>query len=139
MDTIDCPFQKADEEVEKLRQVTPVIFVDMHAEVTSEKVAMGQYLDGRVSAVVGSHTHVQTADDRILRQGTAYLTDAGMTGPYNSVIGIHTETAIRRFLTRLPRRMETASGESFVQGAVVSIDENTGKAEKILRIQTPPA
>ena len=107
----------------------------MHAEVTSEKVAMGRYLDGRVSAVVGTHTHVQTADDCILPGGTAYLTDAGMTGPRDSVIGVRTETAISRFLTRLPKRLETASGESQLNGAVIAVDRNTGRAGDIQRIQ----
>jgi len=138
LDQIDCPFKKADEEVKKLREQTRIIFVDMHAEVTSEKVAMGRYLDGKVSAVVGSHTHVQTADDRILARGTAYLTDAGMTGPADSVIGIRTETVISRFLTRLPRRMETATGDGQVNGAVVSVDPETGHALKITRIQIAP-
>lgn len=139
IDTIDCPFKKADEEIAKLQEQTPVIFVDMHAEVTSEKVAMGRYLDGRASAVVGTHTHIQTADDCILAAGTAYLTDAGMTGPVDSVIGVKTETAISRFLKRLPRRLETATGASQVSGAVVSIDPQSGKAMEIERIQTPPA
>lgn len=135
IDTIDCPFKAADVEIEKLRAKTNIVFVDMHAEVTSEKVAMGWYLDGRVSAVVGTHTHIQTADDRILPKGTAYLTDAGMTGPSESVIGIKIETAISRFLTRLPKRMETAVGPSQLNGALITIDSETGKAEKILRIQ----
>ncbi len=135
MDTVDCPFKKADQEIPRLKEKTNIIFVDMHAEVTSEKNAMGWYLDGRVSAVLGSHTHVQTADERILPGGTAYLTDAGMTGPRNSVIGIKKETAISRFITRLPRRFETASGESQVSGAIVDIDGNLGKARSIERIQ----
>lgn len=138
IDSIDCPFKTADEEIEKLGKTTKVIFVDMHAEVTSEKSAMGWYLDGRVSAVVGSHTHVQTADDRILPKGTAYLTDAGMTGPSDSVIGIKTENAISRFLTRLPKRLETANGISRVCGALVAVNRETGMAEKIVRIQTVP-
>ena len=135
MDTVDCPFKKADHEISHLREKTKVIFVDIHAEVTSEKNAIGWYLDGRVSAVLGSHTHVQTADERILPGGTAYLTDAGMTGPRDSVIGIKKETAISRFITRLPRRFETATGESQVSGAVVDIDGKTGRAHSIERIQ----
>ena len=135
MDAVDCPFKKADIEIPRLRQKTGVIVVDMHAEVTSEKNAMGWYLDGRVSAVLGSHTHVQTADERVLPGGTAYLTDAGMTGPRNSVIGIKKEMAILRFITRLPRRFETASGESQVCAAVVDIDSASGKARSIERIQ----
>lgn len=135
MDSVDCPFKKADQEIAKFKEKTKVIFVDMHAEVTSEKSAIGWYLDGRVSAVIGSHTHVQTADDRILPNGTAYLTDAGMTGPRNSVIGVKKENAINRFITRLPRRFETATGESQFCAAVVSIDEDSGKATKIERVQ----
>lgn len=135
IDSIDCPFKKADKEVAKLKEQAKVIFVDMHAEVTSEKVAMGWYLDGRVSAVLGSHTHIQTADERVLPQGTAYLTDAGMTGPENSVIGINTEMAISKFISRMPRRLETASGSSQFCGAVIEIDEQTGRAGKIQRIQ----
>ena len=130
--------KKSDEkekEIDKLKAQTKIIIVDMHAEVTSEKVAMGRYLDGRVSAVVGTHTHVQTADDCILPGGTAYLTDAGMTGPRDSVIGVRTETAISRFLTRLPKRLETASGESQLNGAVIAVDRNTGRAGDIQRIQ----
>ncbi|KMP10789.1 metallophosphoesterase [Candidatus Nitromaritima sp. SCGC AAA799-C22] len=135
MDSIDCPFKRADEEIERLREKTNLIFVDMHAEVTSEKVAMGRYLDGRVSAVVGSHTHVQTADEEVLPNGTAYLTDAGMTGPSDSVIGIKTDGAISRFRTRLPKRLETAAGLAQINGAVVGIDRQTGKAKGIRRIQ----
>jgi hypothetical protein len=138
IDSIDCPFRAADAKILELRQHTAMIFVDMHAEVTSEKVAMGRYLDGRVSAVVGSHTHVQTADDCILPNGTAYLTDAGMTGPGDSVIGIKTENAISRFLTRLPKRMETAVGEAQLCGAVVNVDRDTGKAKHIRRIMIRP-
>lgn len=135
MDSVDCPFKKADEEIRKLKGKTNIIFVDMHAEVTSEKVAMGRHLDGRASAVVGSHTHIQTADDCILPNGTAYLTDAGMTGPRNSVIGVKTETAIKRFITRLPKRLETANGEGQLNGVVVTIDPASGRAESIRRIQ----
>jgi len=139
IDSIDCPFKRADEEIERLREKTNVIFVDMHAEVTSEKVAMGRYLDGRVSAVVGSHTHIQTADEEILPSGTAYLTDAGMTGPTDSVIGVKTEMAISRFRTRLPKRFETATGEAQFNGAIVAVDQESGKAESIRRIQIRPA
>tara|TARA_B100000686_G_scaffold350698_2_gene447362 strand:- start:1949 stop:2737 length:789 start_codon:yes stop_codon:yes gene_type:complete len=135
MDAVDCPFKKADSEIPRLKEKANIILVDMHAEVTSEKNALGWHLDGRVSAVLGSHTHVQTADERILPGGTAYLTDAGMTGPRNSVIGIKKETAISRFITRLPRRFETASGESQVSAAAVDIDSANGQARKIERIQ----
>lgn len=135
IDNIDCPFKKADEEISKIAETTRLIFVDMHAEVTSEKVAMGRYLDGRVSAVVGTHTHVQTADECVLPQGTAYLTDAGMTGPSDSVIGVKTEVAISRFLSRLPKRLETATGKGQLRAVVVSVDPETGRAKKIQRIQ----
>lgn len=139
VDTIDCPFKAADSEIEKLKSRTNIVIVDMHAEVTSEKVAMGWYLDGRVSAVVGTHTHIQTADERILPKGTAYLTDAGMTGPSDSVIGVKTEIAISRFLTRLPRRLETAGGPSQLNGVLFVINRETGKAEGVRRLQIPVA
>ena len=135
MDTADCPFKKADTEVSKLKAKTPIIFVDMHAEVTSEKSAMGWYLDGRATAVIGSHTHVQTADERILPNGTAYLSDVGMTGPKNSVIGVKTENAISKFMTKFPRRFETATGETQLRAAVVNLDPQSGKAKSIERIQ----
>ena len=107
---LDRPFRKADEEVTRLRTETPIIVVDMHAEATSESQAMGWHLDGRVSAVVGTHRHVQTADERLLPKGTAYLTDLGMTGPYESVIGVEAETIVKRFVTGMPSRYETAKG-----------------------------
>jgi len=138
IDSIDCPFKAADNEIAELSRTTKVIFVDMHAEVTSEKTAMGWYLDGKVSAVVGSHTHVQTADECVLPKGTAYLTDAGMTGPVHSVIGIKTEIAISRFLTRLPRRFETAAGPAQVCGALVTVNKRSGKSENLERIQIRP-
>src|SRR3972149_2984291 len=108
--TIDCPFRKADEEVARLREETAIIVVDMHGEATSEKQAMGWYLDGRASAVLGTHSHVQTADERILPGATAYITDLGMTGPVDSVIGVARELAIRRFLSQMPNRFEPAQG-----------------------------
>lgn len=135
MGTYDCPFRAADAALASLREKTPIIFVDMHAEATSEKIAMGWYLDGRVSAVVGSHTHVQTADERLLPGGTAYLTDAGMCGPMDSVIGMRREPVLRRFLTQMPSRFEVASGPTLVQGAIVDIDETTGRATAIERVQ----
>src|SRR5438477_4493908 len=110
--SIDCPFVRADEEVARMRAATPLIVVDMHAEATSEKQAMGWYLDGRVSAVVGTHSHVQTADERILPGGTAYLPDLGLTGPIDSVIGVEKELAIQRFLTGMPNRFEPAKGRA---------------------------
>jgi len=109
MPTIDCPFQTAKRELSRLKQETSAIIVDMHAEATSEKMAMGHYLDGEVTAVVGTHTHVQTADDQILPKGTAYCTDLGMTGPYDSIIGVEKDAVIHRFLTGMPSRFETAA------------------------------
>jgi metallophosphoesterase (TIGR00282 family) len=132
---IDCPFLKADEEVARLRATTPIIVVDMHAEATSEKQAMGWYLDGRVSAVVGTHSHVQTADERLLPGGTAYITDLGLTGPIDSVIGVQKELAIQRFLTGMPNRFEPARGRARLQGAVIRIDPDTGHASAIERVQ----
>ncbi|MEB2285834.1 MAG: metallophosphoesterase [Polyangiaceae bacterium UTPRO1] len=131
----DCPFRTVDSVLDSVRGRARVILVDMHAEATSEKVAMGWYLDGRVSVVVGSHTHVQTADERILPGGTAYLTDAGMCGPTNSVIGVSREGVLRRFLTQMPTRFEVADGPVAVQGVVVEVDDTTGKAKSIRRLQ----
>jgi 2',3'-cyclic-nucleotide 2'-phosphodiesterase len=132
MPPTDCPFRKADEILEKLHDV-PVKFVDFHAEVTSEKIAMGWYLDGRVSAVVGTHTHIPTADSRILHNGTAYQTDCGMTGPYDSVIGVEKEAILHKFLTSLPVKMEAARGWVELRAVIVDVDENTGKATAIRR------
>lgn len=132
MSNIDDPFRTADE---LLKQITAkVIFVDMHAEATSEKTALGFYLDGRVTAVVGTHTHVPTADDRILPKGTAFQTDVGMTGPYDSVIGVEKDLIIQRFLTNLPMRFEPATGDVRLCGTLVECDEATGRAQKIQRI-----
>jgi len=111
-----------------------VIFVDIHAEATSEKVALGFYLDGRVTAVVGTHTHVPTADDRVLPGGTAFQTDVGMTGPYDSVIGVQKELIIQRFLTNLPMRFEPATGDVRLCGTLIDCDENSGRARTIQRI-----
>ncbi|MDD5669970.1 MAG: TIGR00282 family metallophosphoesterase [Candidatus Omnitrophica bacterium] len=132
---LECPFRTVKAAVEKLRQQTKIIIVDMHAEATSEKVALGWYLDGKVSAVLGTHTHIQTADDRILPQGTAYLTDVGMAGPCDSVIGRKIEDVLSRFLTALPVRFDVAEGNVQLQGAIVEIDEQTGRARLIVRIQ----
>jgi hypothetical protein len=131
---IDCPFKTAAREVKALRKETPVIIVDFHAEATSEKMAMGWYLDGKVSAVVGTHTHVQTADERILPAGTAYITDVGMTGPRDSVIGIKKDLVIDRFITNLPRRFECASGPGSLCGMVIEVDEDTGLAKSVQRL-----
>ncbi len=135
MRALDDPFRKADEEIARLSAVTPCLFVDFHAEATSEKAALGAYLDGRVSALVGSHTHVQTADERILPRGTAYLTDAGMCGPEDSVIGVRKELALRRFLTQRPEHLEPARNLVYVQGAIVEIDDATGKGVSITRVR----
>jgi metallophosphoesterase (TIGR00282 family) len=132
---IDDPFRSADAELAKLPREIRVIFVDIHAEATAEKIAMGWYLDGRVSAVIGSHTHVPTADATILPGGTAYQTDAGMTGPYMSVIGVVKEAAIRRFLTQIPERFEAASQDVRLNGVVVEVHQGTGRAQSIERIQ----
>lgn len=137
MGSFDCPFRKADEQFEKLRTQCDVIVVDMHAEATSEKVAMGWYLDGRVSAVLGSHTHVQTADERILPEGAAYLTDVGMTGPYDSVIGIQKEIVLDRFLTQMPKRFEPAKQGAVFAGAVIGVDPGSGRAHSIRRLLIP--
>lgn len=134
MNNLDCPFRAADLLVEEMRRSTPIILVDFHAEATSEKMAMGCYLDGRVSAVVGTHTHVQTADERILPGGTAYLTDAGMTGSRDAVIGIRKELAIEKFLTQMPVRFEVAKKDPVLSGALFTIDEQTGRALAVQRI-----
>ena len=135
MGNLDCPFRAGMELVEKLRKQTPVILVDMHAETTSEKAAMGWYLDGLASAVIGTHTHVHTADERILTNGTAYITDAGMTGPVNSVIGMKKEAILERFLTQMPVRFEVAAKDVELQGVLVTVDAATGKALKIERVK----
>jgi len=132
---LDCPFRKADEEIKKLSKETKVVVVDMHAEITSEKTAMGWYLDGRVSAVVGTHTHIPTADERILPKGTSYITDIGMVGSLDSVIGVKKELALKRFLSQIPIRFEVEKKNIYLQGVVISIDSKTGKAKKIERIQ----
>lgn len=134
MANIDCPFRKADELLASVDPAIKIRIVDFHAELTSEKVAMGWYLDGRVTAMIGTHTHVPTADARVLPGGTAYQTDAGMSGPYDSVIGIEKETILRRFLTGLAGRMEAARRGIELHGAVITADDNTGKATSIQRI-----
>lgn len=134
MTNIDCPFRKADQLLAGLESGIKVRFVDFHAELTSEKVAMGWYLEGRVSAVVGTHTHIPTADSRILPGGTAYQTDAGMTGPYRSVIGVDKDTVLRRFLTGLGGRMEAAKEGGELHGVLVGVDESTGRARTIDRV-----
>lgn len=131
---IDCPFKKAEELMEEARKRATYIFVDFHAEATSEKQAMGWFLDGKVSAVVGTHTHVQTADERILPNGTAYITDVGMTGPYDGILGVDREAVLKKFLTSLPVRFEIAEGRTQLSGVVIDLDSQTGKAKDIKRI-----
>lgn len=135
MSNIDCPFRTAIKEVENLRKLTKVIVVDFHAEATPEKQALAFFLDGKVSAVIGTHTHVQTADERILKNGTAYITDVGMTGSFYSVIGIKKEKSIAYFVERTPQRFDSAKGDEFLNGVIIDIDETTGKAERIKRIK----
>jgi 2',3'-cyclic-nucleotide 2'-phosphodiesterase len=135
MDSLDCPFRAARREIDLLREDTQVIIVDMHAEATAEKIALGWFLDGSVSAVLGTHTHVQTADERILPQGTAYITDAGMTGSADSVIGIRKEQALKRFLTQMPAHFAPAENDVQLQGVVVDIDPASGKSGHIERIK----
>lgn len=135
MPILDCPFQVAKREVPKLLERTKTIIVDMHAETSSEKMAMGHLLDGQVTAVVGTHTHVQTADEQILPKGTAYLTDIGMTGPVHSIIGMKKDLVIEKFLTQMPRRFEVATGPAMLQAALIECDPNTGKAVGIQRVR----
>jgi len=135
MPSLDCPFQVARREVPKLLERTKTIIVDMHAETTSEKMAMGHFLDGQVTAVVGTHTHVQTADEQILPKGTAYLTDIGMTGPVQSVIGFKKDQVIEKFLTQMPRRFEVATGPAVLSAALIECDPDTGKAVGIRRVR----
>jgi 2',3'-cyclic-nucleotide 2'-phosphodiesterase len=135
MEAVDCPFRKGLEERSRMIKETSIILVDFHAEATSEKVALGWFLDGKVSAVLGTHTHVQTSDEKVLPQGTAYMTDVGMTGPTDSVIGVKKELAIDRFLTQMPHKFEVAKKELVLEGAVLSIDPETGRAKAITRIR----
>ena len=131
----DCPFKTAKQWALELRKKTPIIAVDIHAEATSEKIALGWYLDGEVSAIFGTHTHVQTADERILPKGTGYLTDIGMTGSYDSVLGREVSQVLNRFLTQMPTRFEVATQNVQLWGAIFDIDETTGKTRAIKRIQ----
>jgi len=134
MNDIDCPFRAMDKLLEEIEDRPPVIIVDFHAEATSEKMAMGWYLDGRVSAVLGTHTHVGTIDAQILPQGTAYVTDIGMTGPTGSIIGDDVESVLRRFLTGMPHRLSVGKGKPVLNAVLVEIDENSGRAISIERI-----
>ncbi|MFA4982455.1 MAG: TIGR00282 family metallophosphoesterase [Candidatus Omnitrophota bacterium] len=135
MQPVECPFRKVKEELAKIKNRARIIVVDMHAEATSEKIALGWYLDGQVSAVIGTHTHVQTADEKILPGGTAFLSDAGMTGPFDSVIGRKKEQILSRFLTQMPVKFEMAEGDIQLHGAIIDIDDKTGKADSIKRVQ----
>jgi metallophosphoesterase (TIGR00282 family) len=137
MAALENPFHAVLAEVERVRQKTHLIFVDFHAEATSEKVAMGRLLDGRVSALIGTHTHVQTADEQIFPGGTAFLCDAGFTGPHESVIGREIDPIIRRFMTNMPQKFEVAKERVLLQGAVVEVDDRSGKAIGIQRISEP--
>lgn len=133
MEALECPFRTADKCLEEIHRETPIVVVDFHAEATSEKQALGWYLDGRVSALIGTHTHVQTADDKILPKGTAFISDVGMAGGYDSVIGIKKEQAVKRFLTSRPHRIEPAKGRLHLGAVAVEVDRRTGKALSFVR------
>jgi len=137
MTPIDCPFRKADDIIPELRKDTPIVLVDMHCEATSESQAMGWYLDGRVSAVVGTHRHVQTADERVLPGGTAYSTDLGMTGPTEGVIGVDRDLILQRFLSQMPMRFEPAKGPAALHGVIIVVDPEPGRASDIRRLRVP--
>ncbi len=137
MNPLDCPFKVAEREIPALKEQTKVIIVDFHAEATSEKSAIGWFLDGKVSAVIGTHTHVQTADEKILPKGTAFITDVGMTGPVNSIIGVKKEQIINKFFTQIPTRFEIAKGASELSCVVLEINSKTGMSTKIQRLQLP--
>jgi metallophosphoesterase (TIGR00282 family) len=137
MKYLDCPFRVGEKEIDLLRQQTNIIIVDFHAEATSEKMAMGWFLNGKASAVLGTHTHVQTCDERILNEGTAYITDVGMTGPLNSVIGIRKQVALERLLTQIPWKFDVATEEIELQGVVLEVKGETGESMNIQRIRIP--
>lgn len=134
MPDLDCPFRKADEILEVLTQECDMILFDFHAETTSEKMAMGWYLDGRVTCMVGTHTHIQTSDERILPEGTAYITDLGMVGPWNSVLGVDKDLVVKKFLTGLPVKFDIASGPHVFCGLVIIVDDQTNMVQKVKRI-----
>ncbi len=134
MQPLDCPFRAAEREIERLREKTSIIIVDFHAEATSEKKALGWFLDGKVSAVLGTHTHVQTADEEVLPGGTAYVTDTGMTGSFDSVIGVKKETVMERFLTQMPNKFDVAKNDLRMQGAIIDVDAATGRSTGIERL-----
>jgi metallophosphoesterase (TIGR00282 family) len=135
MDPLDCPFRKVDEILEEVRKITPCVFIDFHGEATSEKMAMGWHVEGRASVVVGTHTHVQTADERLLPGGTAFITDVGMTGPYDSVIGMKKEGIVEKFISRRGKKFETASQDPWLCGIVAEIEDETGHAVSIERVR----
>lgn len=135
MEALDCPFRAATREIERLKEQTPLIVVDIHAEATSEKQALGLFLDGQVAAVVGTHTHTQTADEKILPKGTAFITDLGMTGPFDSILGRRVEDILERFLMQVPIRFQMAKDNIQLHGAIVDIDTKSGCANSIKRIQ----
>ena len=137
MGAAECPFRTADAEIARLHRQTRCVFVDFHAEATSEKIALGRYLDGRATAVVGTHTHVQTADETILPGGTAYITDVGMCGPHDSVLGREVDPVVRRFVTGMPQRFPVARGDVVLCGVVVEFDEMTGRAGAVERVRWP--
>jgi metallophosphoesterase (TIGR00282 family) len=132
---VDSPFLRAKQEVERIRQETPIVLIDFHAEATSEKIAMGWFLDGQVTAIVGSHTHIQTSDEKVLPKGTAYITELGMTGPYESVLGRDIQAVLTRFLTQVPTRFPVASGDVRISGALIEVDTDSGRAVSIRRVQ----
>ncbi len=134
MPPLDCPFQRVEDALRELRDECDFIFLDFHAEATSEKAAMGWYLDGRVNAVVGTHTHVQTADERLLPKGTAYITDLGMTGPSDSVIGDRVDRVLPKFITGMPQRFEVAKGPNIYSAVIIELDEKTNKTIGIERV-----
>jgi len=135
MQAVECPFKTSKEDIESIKKSTPNIFIDIHAEATSEKIALGWYLDGLVTAVMGTHTHVQTADEKILPNGTAYITDVGMTGPFDSVIGRKKEEILTRFITQMPTRFHMAEDDIWLNAVLIDFDEKRGKANSIKRIQ----
>jgi metallophosphoesterase (TIGR00282 family) len=137
MDPLLCPFNTVKNELGRLDEDVKIKIIDFHAEVTSEKICMGWYLDGLVSAVVGTHTHIPTADERVLPKGTGYITDIGMTGPYDSVIGVKKDIALKKFLTRMPIRFDTAKGDIRLCGVVLNIDDETAKCTEIKRVNVP--
>jgi metallophosphoesterase (TIGR00282 family) len=137
MESLDCPFRALDEIWERIRHETSFFLIDFHAETTSEKMALGWYAAGRASAVIGTHTHVQTADERILPGGTGYITDVGMTGPIDSVLGVDTERVVERFLTQMPVRFEVARGPAVLMAVLLELDDQTGRTRSITRLQEP--